>query len=95
MLHHVAVRDIRKGLFLVGNTKKIMFGIFVTYSNALVETYRSILVDLYDRGLAPFYGNVNDLPQRKIENVLATKEMKKIGLSVHSFQTNYYIWRSL
>ena len=31
LLHHVAVRDAQKGLFLVRNKKKIMFGIIVNY----------------------------------------------------------------
>jgi hypothetical protein len=36
LLHHVAVRDLRKGLFLVGNKKKLMFGVFVNYSDIIL-----------------------------------------------------------
>ena len=39
LMHHVAVRDVRKGLFLVGNKKKVMFGLFVTYSDELIKSY--------------------------------------------------------
>ena len=42
LLHHVAVRDARKGLFLVGNKKKLMFGLFVNYSDNLITAYQSI-----------------------------------------------------
>jgi hypothetical protein len=48
LLHHVAVRDARKGLFLVGNKKKLMFGVFVTYSDNLIDSYRALLKDLFD-----------------------------------------------
>ena len=47
LLHHVAVRNKRKGFFLVGNKMKIMFGVFVTYSDSLIESYQAILKDLY------------------------------------------------
>jgi hypothetical protein len=98
LLHHVAVRDARKGLFLVGNKQKLMFGVFVTYSDNLITAYRNILKDLFDRALKPFYEQQQQdlqLPQEKIEKLLQSKEMKKLGMSYHSFLTDYYIWRQL
>ena len=98
LMHHVAVRDVRKGLFLVGNKKKVMFGLFVTYSDELIKSYRFILEDLYTRALAPFYTSEDQLSDKmiaKIENVIKTKEMKKLGMSLDSFLTAFYIWRSL
>jgi hypothetical protein len=97
LLHHVAVRDARKGLFLVGNKSKLMFGVFVTYSDNLITSYQSILKDLFNRALKPFYLQQQDLqlPKEKIEKVLQSKEMKKLGMSYHSFLTDYYIWRQL
>jgi hypothetical protein len=95
LLHHVAVRDLRKGLFLVGNKKKIMFGVFVTYSDNLIASYRSLLKDLFDRALKPFYHDDIQLPQEKTGKILQAKEMKKLGMTYHSFQTDYYIWRQL
>ena len=86
LLHHVAIRDARKGLFLVGNKKKIMFGVFVNYSDNLIKSYQYILTDLYGRSLKPFYDGA--LPQEKLEKVLETKEMKKLGVSYHSFLTD-------
>ena len=55
LLNHVAVRDARKGLFLVGNNTKIMFGVFVNYSDNLITLYQSILKNLYEWSLKPFY----------------------------------------
>jgi hypothetical protein len=98
LLHHVAIRDARKGLFLVGNKKKLMFGVFVKYSDNLITAYQSILKDLFDRSLKPFYEQQQQdlqLPKEKIEKILQSKEMKKLGMSYHSFLTDYYIWRQL
>ena len=89
LLHHVAVRDARKGLFLVGNKKKIMFDVFVNYSDNLITSYQSILKDLYGRSLKPFYDG--NLQEEKIRKVLEKKEMKKLGVDYHSFLTDYYI----
>ena len=93
LLHHVAVRDARKGLFLVGNKTKIMFGVFVNYSDSLITSYQSILKDLYGRSLQPFYDG--NLQEEKIRKVLETKEMKKFGVGYHLFLTDYYIWLQL
>ncbi|OEU22028.1 hypothetical protein FRACYDRAFT_232182 [Fragilariopsis cylindrus CCMP1102] len=95
LLHHVAVRDSRKGLFLVGNKTKLMFGVFVTYSDNLIASYRALLKDLFDRALKPFYDDNIQLPQAKIEKILQAKEMKKLNMTYHSFQTDFYIWRQL
>jgi hypothetical protein len=95
LLHHVAVRDARKGLFLVGNKTKVMFGVFVTYSDNLIASYRALLKDLFDRALKPFYEDNIQLPQVKIEKILQAKEMKKHNMTYHSFQTDFYIWRQL
>ncbi|OEU14444.1 hypothetical protein FRACYDRAFT_240987 [Fragilariopsis cylindrus CCMP1102] len=95
LLHHVAVRDARKGLFLVGNKTKLMFGVFVTYSDNLIASYRALLKDLFDRALKPFYEDNIQLPQVKIEKILQAKEMKKLNMTYHSFQTDFYIWRQL
>jgi hypothetical protein len=95
LLHHVAIRDARKGLFLVGNKKKLMFGVFVTYSDNLIDSYRALLKELFDRALKPFYNDDIQLPQEKIEKIIQAKEMKKLGMSYHSFLTDFYIWRQL
>jgi hypothetical protein len=95
LLHHVAVRDARKGLFLVGNRKKLMFGVFVNYSDNLIKSYQALLKDLFDRALKPFYEDDIQLPQEKIEKIIQSKEMKKLGMSYHSFLTDFYIWRQL
>ena len=97
LLHHVAIRDLRRGLILVGNTTKIMFGVFVNYSDELVQAYQAILRDLFDRALAIFYAAEDDLclPQDKILRIIESKAMKPLKLSFHSFATDYFIWRRL
>lgn len=96
LIHYVAVCDARKDIFLVGNKTKIIYGVFATYSDELIESYQYILKDLYTRALAPFYEEkLGDELKTKIENVLATKEMKKLGILFDSFQTAFYIWRRL
>ena len=51
LLHHVVAYDSDKGLILVGNNKKVMFGVFVTYSKRIKEAYAEILEDLYTQAL--------------------------------------------
>ena len=95
LLHHVAIRNLRKGLIVIGNGKKIMFGVFVKYSDETIIAYRNMLADLFDRVLKPFYDDELDLPEHKIEKIVGSSEMESIGLSVHSFQTSYFIWKRL
>jgi len=97
LLHHVAVRDVRKGLFLVGNKKKIMFGVFVTYSDNLITSYCAVLQDLYNRILKLFYkeGVIQPETIQNIQQIIDTKEMKKLRMTFLSFETAFYIWRRL
>ena len=97
LLHHVAIRDVRKGLILVGNSKKLMFGVFVTYSNRLIEAYQEVLKDLFDRALKPFYAPAPELQlhKDKIEQIIKSRDMKRLGLSFHSFSTSFNVWRRL
>ena len=95
LLHHVAIRNLRKGLIVIGNGKKIMFGVFVKYSDETITAYRNVLFDLFDRALKEFYDGTLDLPERKIEKIINSDEMKPIGLTYHSFQTSYFIWKRL
>ena len=90
LLHHIAVCNKRKRFFLLDNETKIIFGVFVTYSDSLIESYQAIFKDLYKRSLKPFYDG--NLQKEKIEKVIDSKEMKKIGMSYHSFETAFYIW---
>ena len=46
LLHHVCIRDSKVGLILVGNSKKVMFGVFVRYSEAVKAAYRRIFTDV-------------------------------------------------
>ena len=97
LMHHVAIRDVWKGLMLVGCEKKVMFGIVVTYSDRLIHSYQAILRDLFNRVLMPLYepSATLQLPYKKIDAIIKSDAMKKIGLSLHSFMTNYYIWRRI
>jgi hypothetical protein len=75
-----------------------MFGVFVNYSNDLIESYQALLKDLFDRALEPFYEQQQQdlqLPKEKLEKIIQSKEMKKLGMSYHSFLTDFYTWRQL
>ena len=39
LLHHVAIRNLRKGLILVGNQQSVMFGVFVNYKQETIDAY--------------------------------------------------------
>eukprot|EP00536_Pseudo-nitzschia_multiseries_P009436 jgi/Psemu1/23175/gm1.23175_g len=98
LLHHVAVRNLQKGLIIIGDTGKIMFGVFVNYKDETIAVFWKVLEDIFDQTLKPFYASSideMDLPLEKIEQIIQSKELKLIGLSVHSFQTAYFIWRKL
>ena len=95
LLHHVAVRNLRKGLIIVGNRRKIMFGVFVNYTDETIAAYRMVLRDLYKRVLRPFYDDNLALNGKALDKVINSKEMEPIGLTPHSFQTSYFIWKRL
>ena len=77
LLHHVAIRGCDRGLIVVGNERKIMFGVFVEYPQALRDAYLEVLADLYDRALIWAYGPVNDIPKSNISAALRGDAMKK------------------
>ena len=95
LMHYVAVRDVQKGLFLVGCTKKVIVGVFVTYSDRLIRDYQSVLKDMFERALTPFYASVHDLqlcsPWKKITEIINEKGMKAVGFSWHPFSTHFLI----
>lgn len=77
LLHHVAICNCNCGLILVGNDCKIMFGIFVEYSQALHDAYLEVLVDLYNGALIWAYGPVEEIPKSNISAALHGDAMKK------------------
>ena len=96
LLHHVAIRNQTKGLILVGNQDKVMFGVFVNYKQETIDVYKAVLEEIYDRALRPFYEtDPLDIPREKIEEIIKCKEMKHVGLTYHSFLTDLYLWRKL
>jgi hypothetical protein len=95
LLHHVAAYDSDKGLILVGNNKKVMFGVFVTYSKRLKDAYLEILEDLYERALKWAYGPIDEIPLEEIEKVLKSEDFAGLRMSMHSFLTSFHIWRKV
>ena len=96
LLHHVAIRKQRKGLILIGDEHHIMFGVFVNYKQETIDAYRTILEDIYDRALRPFYEmDPLEIPREKIVSILTSKEMKSVGMTYHSFIMDLYLWRKL
>jgi hypothetical protein len=95
LLHHVACYDADKGLILVGNNKKVMFGVFVTYSKRLKDAYMKILEDLYVRALRWAYRPIDEMPLEEIEKVLKSEDFAGLRMSKHSFLTSFHIWRKV
>jgi hypothetical protein len=96
LLHHVAIRNGLKGLIIVGDTNDVMFGVFVNYKQETIDAYKNVLQDVYERALEPFYQkDPSNIPREKIKAIISSKEMKPIGLTVHSFLTSFFLWRKL
>jgi len=96
LLHHVAIRNHTKGLILVGDKDEIMFGVFVHYKQETIDAYKSVLQEIYDRALSPFYEtDPFELSRDKIEDIIKCKELSHVGLTYHSFLTDLYLWRKL
>lgn len=95
LLHHVAVQNVRLGLILVGSNKNVMFGVFVRYDDAIIEAYRRVLDNLYQRALSFAYGPTSEIPLQRIKLILESDKMKSLGISLHAFQTAYYVWRKI
>ena len=96
LLHHVAIRKQKKGLILVGDSHNIMFGVFVNYKQETINAYQTVLEDIYNRALKPFYEmDPLDIPRDRIISIINSKEMKRVGMTYHSFITDLYLWRKL
>ena len=95
LLHHVAIRGCDRGLIVVGNDRKIMFGVFVEYPEELRKAYLEVLGDLYDRALDWAYGPASKIPKENIRAVLESNGMKQSKIGLHSFLTSFFIWRRL
>ena len=92
LLHHVATRNVSKGLNIVGNKDKIMFGVFVNYKQETIDAYKVILNNVYERALKDLYEcTPMSILSAKIEAVLKSREMKPIGLTFHAFLTDLYL----
>ena len=96
LLHHVAIRKQRKGLILVGNQVKVMFGVFVNYKQETIDAYMAVLEEIYDEALRLFYEtDPLEIRRDKIEQLINCKELKHVGLTYHSFLTDLCLWRKL
>lgn len=95
LLHHVAMRGSNLGLIAVGNDRKVMFGVFVEYTEQMRQAYLDVLDDLYDRSLSWAYGPPNQVPKENIKAVLQSESMSKSKITLHAFLTSFFTWRRL
>lgn len=95
LLHHVVIRGCNRGLIAVGNDRKVMFGIFVEYTQEMCNAYLAVLDDLYDRALSWAYGPPEEVPKDNIEAALNSEMLAKSKITLHSFLTSFFTWRKL
>ena len=80
---------------VVGNNRRVMFGILVTYPPAILAAYQEVVQDLYAWALSWAYGPMSELPEEKIEAVLMSEGMKGSNMNMHLFLTALYTWRCI
>ena len=99
LLHHVYVYSASSGLFIIGNNEKLLFGAEVSFSPELLSAYSRLVNYIYTEHFEFFYANtLNDFPEEKVEKALKLRNEKKKkngSIDMHSFWTNYRLWRAL
>ena len=69
---------------------KLMVGVFVTYSNNLIASCRSLLKDLFDRALEPFYDDDIQLPQENIQKIISKGNEEEKRAPVTNLASSIY-----
>ena len=79
LLHHVAIRNHTKGLILVGNKDKVIFGVFVDYKQETIDAYKEVLEEIYNHALSLFYEtDPLKISKKKIEEIIKCKELNML-----------------
>ena len=99
LLHDVFVYGATAGLLLIGNNEKFLYAIEVAFSAELLSAFERVTDYLFKNYFEFFYKpTLEDFPEEKVEAALELRnnsKHKKNAISLHSFWTNYKLWRSL
>ena len=99
LLHHAFVFGSNEALMLIGNHNKFSFAIRVTFPSDLMRAYKVLMNTFFDKWFKIFFvEDLKDLPQGRIEKALEIRnrgKKKRDFVDLHSFMTNYKLWRSL
>ena len=99
LLHHAFVFGSDKALMLIGNHNKFCFAILVTFPPDLFAAYKVLMEVFFDKWFSIFFvEDLKDFSQETIEKALQirnARKKKKDLVDLHSFMTNYKLWRSL
>ena len=95
LLHNAYTHDARTGVLLVGNTKKLMHGVYVDYPGELLSAHGEIIDYLYNSHLSWVYGLLKDVPVNTIMAVLESTEMRSYKVYEEAFQNYFKLWRSI
>jgi hypothetical protein len=97
ILHQAATMKKSGSLFLLGIHRRLWLALVVEFLLSLFEAYIEVVEWIYEECLSMFY-DPNGLGEEaisKIARCLETESMKKAGVDLPSFRTNYGIWRRL
>ena len=91
----------KKCLLIVGSNKRIMYMVEVSYNDSFLQSYNNGIKEMFKRYFLFLYNptfNKSTFPDDKVEAALAVRNRgKKKGdcVSIHSFLTNFRLWRAL
>ena len=99
LLHHVFVYGSDQALMLIGKHNKFVVGILVSFPSELIDAYASMMHMFYEKWFKIFFvDDLSSFPQDKISEALEIRnaqKKKKDVVDLHSFMTNYKLWRCL
>ena len=99
LLHHTFVFGVQEALLIVGTDTSFVYGVQVKFPLALIHAYERLISKCYNKWIKPFYAqDFDQIPMQKIERALEIRnanKMKKDEVDIHSFVTNYKLWRCL
>ena len=99
ILHHCFVYSVDKALLLIGSDEDFFCCIKLKFSAQLLSAYETLLDMFYEQWFEKFYTkDFVDFPLDEINEALMLrnkKRKKRDHVSLHSFVTNYKLWRCL
>lgn len=98
LLHHVYCYAAKRGMFLVGDDKKLMLGILVHFDEELLSAYDKVVHFIYENGLAWAYdslGASSSFPTDIMEEAIEDPSLSSYNLSVRDVKYLHALWWTL